>query len=225
VIRVQKVILLMFIFLGMSEFALAQDSTRNAVYNKMKQEVERNILIYRIRNDFELNRIQNENMNLNRPYFMKLLPDQGFHLKLFFRPLDLEYPKAGFIVFEVLNKDYTFTNGQVDYEVKVLSDRVGSCLCTLNLVALNFETGEVLYLSGKLYKSLIANDFNLDFKNIETIRQYLAFRLFFLDSKGFNIVKDKRKYILFSGFSEVAQSDFIARINKDDPDDVKIEWK
>ena len=68
----------------------------------------------------------------------------------------------------------------------------------LQLVALNKEEGEIKFISGNFFKSKIADDFDIDVSNIDSIVSYLRWRLY--HTKPDSIIYDGKKNVIANDF-------------------------
>lgn len=192
------------------------------MYSEMKNEVEKNILIFRIRNSSYFDNIQNEITDEKEPDFLNLIPNIGYRLKLSFSRLDsMKYPLDRYTMYSITNWNYTYVSDSNEI-TKQYFDR-SICCNKYFLVAYDNNSGRVKYVSGQFYKSMISQDFSLNQNDPNSFCQYVTFRLFNL---GVSEVKFERKLkstLVYTGYSSELQSRIKIKVDKSNFEKIQIE--
>ena len=119
-----------------------------------KNDVENNILIYRIRESNLFNELKADVTPEIAPDFLNLLPPSLFKLKLSFAKLDsLQYPLSGYDIYQVRNMDYAYANGEVSKEVYTY-DAKPNLRSRYYLIAYNKDEQRTIYICGDFLNPL-----------------------------------------------------------------------
>lgn len=216
-----KVFLFLIVCTWLPSILLGQ-SNAPMTYNEMRNEVGKNILIFRIKTSSFFDNVQNGITDEINPAFLTLLPDHDYRLKLSFSKIDsMKYPLGQYDVYGIENSNYTYSSDSFEI-TRQYYDR-GQCCSKYFLVAYDSKIGRVKYISGDFYKSVIAQDFSLNDNDPASFSQYIAFRLFNLGVYDLKF-DQKTKYSLeYIGYSKELRSRIKIKIDRSDYEKIQVE--
>lgn len=217
-----KLYLALFIFLNFNEVN-AQVADSNF------EKVEKNILSYNIRYHFEY-----ENCSNYYDYHLdNCFPKENEELDIDFLPLlNLKYPKDYVKLLWIHNNFNLFREiGSDRREVKFFSHGIPNdeVLSKRILIGIHEDNNEIIYISGNVFKSCIANDFILKIDNPLSFTNFLELKLFNYDVERITFKKRRRKYLLFTAYSKTIKEEVYIKVNPIDFDllqvkGIKSDW-
>lgn len=185
-------------------------------------EVEKNILIYRIRESHVFDELKGEVSPENSPGFLNLLPPPTFRLKLTFNTIDsLKYPLEGYELIQIKNWNYTYTNGEIDIETYTY-DAKPDLQSRYYLIAHNKQTQHTIYICGDFYKSFVSLDFKIDVEKPKSLYEYLYFKTHCLQVVNIEYIGISNEYLKYIGYSELLNQKTSIMVEAKNPDNVII---
>ncbi len=192
-------------------------------------ELKKNVLAYRIRTDFKLVE-HGDNSTRIKTELLRLFPEKGEDLLLDVSNIPLRYPNPNIDLFEVTNFNYEFSRIGSDGEIEIVNNskeyfdskpKVDQ-LSRRMLIGINRKEKSIIYVSGYFYLTKISNDFDLDMNNPDSFIQFLRLKLFNYNMNDFSFVKQRKKYLLYKGYSKATSANYYIRVNKNDFDNLCV---
>jgi hypothetical protein len=149
--------------------------------------------------------------------------DEGYIFE-FYEVDDLYYPKGKMKLYAVFDNFYQKRklNSNNEYGVEFIHGVGYSAkISSKSLIGIS-NKNEIFYISGPVFKNCIANDFNLDLKDVKTFALFLSFKLFNYKISDIVLKRKRRKYILFTAYSDSLKDDVLVKINSKDFDDIQV---
>ena len=196
------------------------DASGQSISEHSRMMISRNIMSYHYRfaMNYDLNLSSDGVLQNDDFFFEELWPTDEKPLDFDIVESELAYPEKGYAVYQIHKKGYGIGNDSV---------RIFTHLSSLKfdddyLIALNKEEGKIKFISGNFFKSKIADDFDIDVSNIDSIVSYLRWRLY--HTKPESIIYDGKKngYLCFKVGIEGAKKKLVVDISETDFDDIKI---
>lgn len=211
--------LLVAFFTSVTLFAQSEGSM---TYSKMKNQVEKNILIFRIKTSSFFSNVRNEITDQRNPDFLTLLPSEDYYLKLGFSKIDsMEYPLNQYDLYGIRNWNYTYTNDSIEITRQYFDK--GSCCDKYFLIAYDPNSGSIKYISGDFYKSMIAHDFPLSEDHPASFCRYIIFKLFNLNVNKVKFDRKSKSTLDFIGYSNELRSRIKIRVDRSDFEKILVE--
>jgi len=177
----------------------------------------KNIAAYNIiRNSYRLSGPARKNLlrSDSDPYYEAFLPDPGFKLDMKMQKLETSYPDTNFILYKIFVGGFDYTNKDDTATMRYL----GRPTLQNFLVGLNYKNGEIKYISGQFFTSVIAEDFKIDVKKPSSLIPYLLLRTFSVGGQNIHYKRKRHKQLEFEGYSSIYQHPIVVFVDKKDVD-------
>jgi len=149
-----KKMTLLFVVILHFEIAYVQNKISN-IDEYLYIHMYKNIAAYNIiRNSYRLSGPARKNLlrSDSDPYYEAFLPDPGFKLDMKMQKLETSYPDTNFILYKIFVGGFDYTNKDDTATMRYL----GRPTLQNFLVGLNYKNGEIKYISGQFFTSVIA---------------------------------------------------------------------
>jgi len=186
----------------------------------IKNEVTKNILAFHIRYSLDSELGVNSGNIISLRYLNTLIPLGESEMELYiYKDSSLLYPVEGYILYRVENPGFKFNtqNGSIklDNFHSFLSDKV-------YLLAYKETTNEIKYISGNMFLSKIAEDFQLSIETPKSFYRYLVLKYFNYGLKDVSFVRKSKDSYIFKAFSETINDKVLVTVSLFDFDKTKI---
>jgi len=208
-----------FLLLLCCSFAFAQDK---AISNELIEDLQNNMTVYRIHYFFT----PMESYKNPKPIvdMYALQKDEYYDLKIK-TMTDSVFPDKKVDLFEVDN--YYYATKTQDNQINKIAFSHGPslelALSKKMLIGIKSnKPGELIFISGNVFKTGIAQDFRLDVEKPESFCPFLAYKLFNYQIEKPEFVKKSKKLLLFKAFSAVAGEAIFIKVDATDFDSIQV---
>ena len=194
------------------------------VNSYLSNQVYKNIAAFNIRycsfgfNHINVDKYFWSNSDFFYNYFMA---DYGFKMEMKIKKINLVYPNERFHLYEILTNGFTFLADSGN----IARGSIGPISTDIYLLALNETNGDIKFISGKYFKSAIAEDFKPNIKEPNTLVSYVKMRAYVVKASDIVFVKKKHLALIYTAFSEIYNKKVVIKLSIKNIEDVAISSK
>lgn len=199
-------------------FCFIQIHSQNELGIELINDVEKNILIYRISE----NRINLNECRYGKPIdFERLLPSKNQSLNYTLTKSNLKYPNEYIELYEIKTK-FNFVEETKLRDGDTIRDEIKFYTSDTAYIEEKFLIGysktneSIFYISGNFFKNCISKDFDLNLKDPTTFKEFLKLKLFSYGIEEIKFVKKRKNYLLFEGYPHPVKMKIKVDINNFD---------
>ncbi|MBK8503928.1 MAG: hypothetical protein IPL46_18005 [Saprospiraceae bacterium] len=193
-------------------------TSQNILSDSILNEIQNNIIIFRIRNSAFLSISKYGTIDAIRPLFSKHLLDPKEKLLLTYEIKDdLKYPQNGYDIFIVSNPGHSIISGNVVQTTSALDFNLK--LSEKFLIAYNAIERDIKYLGGEFYKSIICPDFP---QGLDSIPFILQLKYFHYDLTEITLKHTRSTKYIYSAFSKSLEKRLRFKIDREYLDYIEL---
>lgn len=186
-----------------------------------KDKVAKNILAYHIRNGLDTEIGVDDGLMKKEDYIYRLVPMQDHELELYItRDTSVTYPVSKYDLYKIEKSGFSF---KVSNDLSISTNMFHSFLADIYyLVAYNNVDKQLKYISGNMFLSPIADDFNLDVNQPNSFKSYLLLRYYNYKLTNLSFLKKKKGSFIFTAYSNQVRAKVKIFVDSKNIDKTKI---
>ena len=151
-------------------------------------------------------------------FYQDLMPDYGYKAKMGIEKIDSLYPNPRFHLYKIHIEYFDWIPGNPN-RPEVSTHFIWTI--PYFLIALNEQNGDIKFISGQFFTSYISSDFHINKSDPSTFIPYLTLRTFDVGGANIKFKKEKRKALIFEGYSTVYKGPLTISVNRKDFDNTQ----
>jgi hypothetical protein len=182
------------------------------ITSEVLTEIEKNIIYYRaVESYLKHTEIDESNhFKIKNEYLEDKFPTGNQKLSVVSRRISEVFPDTNIILYEIINRNEAVIN--LGTGIIETTYRNNHCFCEVFLVGFNSKSNQIVYIGGNFFRDRIYHYFDLSVTNPHTFDKYLKLKYYNYNLSKIKLIKKRKKYLIFRGFSEISKEYFYFKV-------------